>query len=184
MAGGIVTILETARLLLRPPCPDDARDYFNAASDWEVARYTARIPHPYPRADADAFVESVTAQWAAGSRAGFVVRRRETDGFIGMVSLEFDGGDAILGYLIAREAWGEGYGGEAARAVVDYGFRDRGVSRLLAAAVPENAASRRILESLGMKRTEKVLEDAPARGAPNWVYRYVLEVEDWREART
>lgn len=176
--------LDTPRLSLRPPSPEDAPDFFDAASDWEVARYTARIPHPYPRENADAFVKSVTAQWANGTRAGFVARHRITNAFIGMVGLEFDGGDAILGYLVARSAWGKGYGGEAARAVVDYGFRERGITRLLAAAVPENTASHKILETLGMTRTEKVLEDAPARDAPNWVYRYVLTVDAWRETRT
>jgi RimJ/RimL family protein N-acetyltransferase len=174
-------VIETARLRLRPPDPSDAEDLFEAARSWEVARYTARMPHPYPRQEADRFVAATTELWRNGGAAQFIVRERVGDAFVGMCGVEFDADEAVLGYFIAHGQWGKGYGGEAARAVVAYAFDARGIDRLRAAAVPENAASHKILARLGMTRGEKVLEDAPARDAPNWVYRYVLTAAAWRE---
>ena len=48
--------LETRRLWLRWPRAADASALRALASDWEVARLTAALPHPYASADADQFI--------------------------------------------------------------------------------------------------------------------------------
>jgi RimJ/RimL family protein N-acetyltransferase len=59
---------------------------------------------------------------------------------------------AELGYWIAKPFWGNGYATEAARAVVDYAFRERGLNRVLAECFAGNPASARVLEKAGMTR--------------------------------
>lgn len=48
--------IRTPRLLLRPPVTRDAGAIVELAGDWDVARMTGRIPHPYKLADAEDFL--------------------------------------------------------------------------------------------------------------------------------
>lgn len=56
-----------------------------------------------------------------------------------------------IGWWLAPEHWGRGLATEAAGAVVDFAFRETGLHRVLAIARPENRASTRIMEKLGMR---------------------------------
>jgi RimJ/RimL family protein N-acetyltransferase len=56
-----------------------------------------------------------------------------------------------VGYAIAKEKWGNGYATEAAAAAVDHAFRRLKLERIVAVAYPENTASIRVMEKLGMK---------------------------------
>lgn len=51
--------------------------------------------------------------------------------------------------MIAKAYWGRGFATEAAHAVVDFGFREAGLSRIIAVTMPQNKTSRRVLEKLG-----------------------------------
>ena len=48
--------IKTARLRLRPLTPSDAGDIAMLAGDWDVARMTGRIRHPYSLVDADQWI--------------------------------------------------------------------------------------------------------------------------------
>jgi RimJ/RimL family protein N-acetyltransferase len=56
-----------------------------------------------------------------------------------------------LGYYLAREYWGRGLATEAVRALVDYGFRELGLTRIVASVETGNDASKHILEKLGFR---------------------------------
>lgn len=73
----------------------------------------------------------------------------EVIGTAGLQPLE-DTGEFEVGYSIIKKYWGLGIGTEAARGWVEYGFNTVGLERIVAVAVVENAASRRIMEKLGM----------------------------------
>ena len=55
-----------------------------------------------------------------------------------------------IGWHLLREHWGQGLATEAARASRDYAFVQLGVERLVAQIHPENSASRRVAEKIGM----------------------------------
>lgn len=57
-----------------------------------------------------------------------------------------------LGYSVLKEEWGKGIGGEGARHVVDYAFRQIGIHRLFAMIMPYNIPSQRIVKSLGFEQ--------------------------------
>lgn len=59
---------------------------------------------------------------------------------------------AGIGYMLARPYWGRGYTTEAVREVVGFGFRAMALNRVEAPVLPENAASWRVLEKVGMRR--------------------------------
>lgn len=56
-----------------------------------------------------------------------------------------------IGYVLRQDRWGQGYGTETARILIDFGFATLGLHRIEAICDPENIASRRILEKAGMQ---------------------------------
>lgn len=56
-----------------------------------------------------------------------------------------------VGYVLRRDRWGQGYGTETARMLVDFGFQTLGLHRIEATCDPYNVASRKILEKTGMQ---------------------------------
>ncbi|TMC78713.1 MAG: GNAT family N-acetyltransferase [Chloroflexi bacterium] len=78
---------------------------------------------------------------------------RATAEFLGQVGLfpvEGKGPEVEVAYELAPRAWGRGYATEAARALVDYGFGEIGLLRIVALIVPDNARSRRVAEKCAM----------------------------------
>jgi ribosomal-protein-alanine N-acetyltransferase len=62
-----------------------------------------------------------------------------------------DSGETEVGYGFDKPFWGQGYATEAAAAWLRYGFETAGLARIVAVAIPENTASRHVMEKLGMK---------------------------------
>jgi ribosomal-protein-alanine N-acetyltransferase len=59
-------------------------------------------------------------------------------------------GETEVLYALGKDFWGKGYATEAARASVEYGFQKIGLDRIIALAVPQNIASRRVMEHCGL----------------------------------
>lgn len=70
-------------------------------------------------------------------------------GWCGLFPLE-DSGPIEIGYRYVRAAWGQGVGTEAARAVLDHGFRALELDPIVGVTHPENRASQRVLEKIGL----------------------------------
>ncbi len=143
--------LETARLWLRWPRASDAAAIHRFCSLWEVARFTARMPHPYPTGSAERFIYAAREANASGRDLTLVMTpskgKREV---VGSISLESRGSDRLtLGFALAPEAWGKGLATEAARAMVRVGFALTPAIEILASVRVENAASHRVLEKCG-----------------------------------
>jgi RimJ/RimL family protein N-acetyltransferase len=71
-------------------------------------------------------------------------------GWCGLFPLE-DSGLIEIGYRYLRAVWGRGVATEAARAVLDHGFRDLGIDPIVAVTHPDNLASQRVLEKIGLE---------------------------------
>lgn len=146
-------LLEGPRVLLRPLAVADAEDMYAFASDPFVTRY---LPwEPAPSADAvRPFLQDQVGRRKRGESLGFAIVDRATGAMVGstdLMDLKAVRGQAELGYLIARPYWGQGWMTEAAALTADYGFREMNLGRLVAWADEENAASRRVMEKLGMR---------------------------------
>ncbi len=176
--------LETARLWLRWPRVSDAAAISRFCSMWEVARYTARIPHPYPPGSAERFIYAARETNASGRDLTLVMTpkkgKREV---IGSVSLESRGADRLtLGFALAPESWGKGLATEAARAAVKSGFGLTAAIEILASARVENLASRQVLEKCGFKIASTGLMGAPARGGLVECHNFRLTRHAWAQA--
>ncbi len=159
--------LETRRLWLRWPRLSDAAAIERYCSKWEVARWTARIPHPYPKGSAERFVYSARESNALGRDLTLVLAPiNAPTKAVGAISLERRGTDRLtLGYALAPESWGRGHATEAVGALVKAAFDLSSVVEIEASVQVENAASRRVLEKAGFSHVGRAMRGAPARGA-------------------
>ena len=72
--------------------------------------------------------------------------------------MEIDGtAEVELGYDFRSDYWGRGLATEAASAVRDFAFTQLGLSRLISLIRPENVASRRVSEKVGMVKEKEIL---------------------------
>ena len=113
-------VLETERLSLRRPTLADVKAIAHLANDRRIAENTRRLPHPYSQEHAVAFVRAI-----AGDAGETVFLIEYNFSPIGMVGIDWREEDAPeLGYWLGVGHWGQGFGTEAARAVIDYFFEE------------------------------------------------------------
>ncbi len=151
-AMGAPPVIETARLILAPPCAADAVPIFERyAADPDVTRFVG-WPRHESLDDTRLFIRFSDLEWQRWPAGPFLIRRREDGQVIGGTGLSFDTPDrASTGYVLSRDAWGRGYATEALRAMVDLA-REAGVTRLYALCHPDHRASIRVLEKNGFTR--------------------------------
>jgi RimJ/RimL family protein N-acetyltransferase len=149
--------MQTARLRLRSVVDGDASRIAVLAGDWDVASMTGRIPYPYS--------DVAALQWINGVEENEKVFGIEHDAeLIGICGFTAEpNGDAELGYWVGKPYWGQGFATEAARTVMDYGFRKAGIRRFVCKHLTGNPASARVIQKLG--------------------FRYVGESTGWCEAQ-
>ncbi len=145
--------LQTARLCLRPLSRAHLESMLPLISAREVAATTLRIPHPYTRQDGEQYFTSMETLIDEGTMLRRSIFIRSSDEYCGSVGLhiEKDHERAEMGYWIGVPYWGRGYASEAARAVVEYSFRELGLNRIYATVFAGNTASRRVAEKAGMR---------------------------------
>lgn len=149
--GWGMTTLETERLLLRPLTGDDLEWLVLLRGDADVMRYIGN-DGAVPREKTIERLVRYRRCWEEHGLGMFGIRFRgasEAVGWAGLQPLE-QTGEIEVGYAFGKSAWGLGLATEAARKVVAWGFRDRGLERIVAVASPENEASRRVMDKLGM----------------------------------
>ncbi len=166
------TEIRTDRLRLRPFSLSDIDDVLKYGSDPEWAAFYDR---PYDRDEAEDMVaRAVATSW--DEHPWFAL---ELDGkVIGTALLSLERRDiANLGYDVARPHWGKGLATEAARATVDWGFREMPLIKVAAFTNPRNRQSWRVMEKIGMAR-----EGLLRRGQRGDLFAYGVLREDWTSA--
>lgn len=148
-------LVETSRLVLAAPADADADLIFRRyASDQEVARYLA-WPRHRTLADTRAFLAFSAAQWKREGAGPYLIWARADGRLLGSTGLSLEpNAVAMTGYVLATDAWRQGYATEALGAMVDVATDIR-VSRLYALCHPDHLASRRVLEKCGFERDQK-----------------------------
>ena len=144
--------IETARLILERPHPEDAEAVFaRYASDPDVARFVGWPRHKF-LSDTAAFLEFSKAEWDRWPAGPYLIRSRADGTLLGSSGLAFETPyRASTGYVLSRDAWGKGYATEALRSIVGLA-QGIGIRRLYAICHIEHRASCRILEKCGFLR--------------------------------
>ena len=168
-------ILETERLRLRRPTLADVKAIARLANDRRIAENTRRLPHPYSQDHAIEFVRG-TANEHRGTV--FLIETNHTP--IGMVGVDWREPDAPeLGYWLGVEHWSQGFGTEAARAVIDFTFEEFDVEHLMSGARVTNPSSRNILEKCGFQWSGVELHRFEALGSSTPVDCFRLSRSVW-----
>lgn len=141
--------LETPRLKLRPYIDADIDELLPLVGTREVAATTLRIPHPYTRENAIAFL----ALTREPDKIWLAVTLRSDSRQVGGIGLRVDREhqNAELGYWLGASYWGQGFATEAGHAMLRYGFEELQLHRIFASHFKHNPASGRVLQKLGMK---------------------------------
>jgi ribosomal-protein-alanine N-acetyltransferase len=141
---------ETPRLRLRPFTAGDFDDLFALFTDPEVMRFVGNGVRT--REETETSLARMAGQWPRHGFGMWALHEKDTGRFVGRCGLQpLPGTPEIeLGYTLHRAFWGRGFATEAAAASVRHGFEAAGLSRIVAIARAENAASRRVMEKVGL----------------------------------
>jgi ribosomal-protein-alanine N-acetyltransferase len=147
-------MIETERLVLRPFKPEDLDELVQLRADPLVMRYIG----DQSREKVEQRLQYYISHYEPHGFGMWAVIDKGTRAMVGWCGLVFldETPEVEVGYGVARDYWGRGLMTEAARASLRYGFERAGLERIVAVAMPENTASRRIMEKLGMRYEKNV----------------------------
>ncbi len=173
----------TERLTLDPVTVDNAAILWRVMQGAQLRQY-----QDVPKLAQNEFVKRVAARprqfdGRAIGRFEWLLFVTPSPFAIGWVSLRItDHGKSVaeIGYSLSTPARGKGYATEAVRAVVEVAFADGGMIRVDACCVPENTASRRLLEAIGFTQVRIQQNGAVVRGRPVDVCLYEMTRQDWQ----
>lgn len=138
--------LRTERLVLQPVVLWDIIFFLRLVADVRVRQY---LGAPVPLRQG---MTQFSAYRQGHPKVGiWAVRRTSKPGAIGLVVLSphKDGEDYEVSYQFRQKLWGQGFACEATARVVEHALNDLGLPRVIAETQTENAASCKMLESLG-----------------------------------
>ncbi len=148
--------LSDSRLVLRCPGPELVGQITAACQDRELHRWLEALPDPYTEADAQTFVETCAASWAAGREFVFAITAADDGRLLGMIGLHDvvritapGGGMGEVGFWVVAAERGQGILPDALRLVCRYGFEELGLARIEWQAEVGNASSLRAAEKVG-----------------------------------
>ena len=182
----ISSSLETNRLLIRPFNTDDWTAVHAYLSDAQVTEWLPEGIMTVPQVQA--FVAE-NAQEGDARTAYAVLRHTEGD-LIGHIIFHpwFAPRTYEIGWAFHKAHHGRGYATEASLALMQYGFVSLHLHRIIATCQPQNTASYRVMEKLGMRREGHFLKCIYRPGDIWWdEYFYAMLEEEWftqKEAST
>ena len=172
--------LEGALCAVRPWRMADADAVVRHANNVNVARQLRdRFPHPYSRANAQAFLKGAMSVLDSSNLAIDV--GGEAAGAIGYVAgTDVERYSAEIGYWLGEAHWGRGITTEALVLVTEHLFASANLLRLFALPFAENLGSIRVLEKAGFVR-EAILKSSSVKyGTPRDQALYARVNPDWR----
>lgn len=164
--------IETARLRLRHFTPDDFDNLFRLYSDPEVMRYLS----PKTKEQTQTSLSKHIKQWQEQNFGIWAVIHKDSGKIIGRCGLGFlqNTPEVELGYVFDKSYWNMGIATEASRATLKYGFLEVKLDKIVAIAIPQNIASVRVIQKVGMKYQKN------ARYYGHDVVYYVISRSQWQ----
>jgi len=165
-------ILETDRLIFRHLLPDDLDQLFVLYSDPEIRRYfpEGTLTYEETKEELEWFLNGHPKHPELGLWATIHKESNQFIGRCGLLPWTIEGRYEVeVAYMIAKEYWRQGLGTEAAGAILQYGFEQLDLSRLICLIDPANDASRRVAVKIGMT-FERELAEIDGDGLPTLVY--------------
>lgn len=152
-------LFETERFYLRKICLDDVQDFFELDSDPDVHKYLGKKPVKTIEQSAE-MIQDVLKQYQEYGIGRSAIIDKKSNAFIGWSGIKYetkvrtDYAYYDIGYRLKKAFWGQGIVTETGVASLKYGFEVLKLDKICGGAHVENIASNRILQKLGMTRTE------------------------------
>lgn len=169
--------IHTPRLTMRRWRPEDGEAFATMFADPKVMEF---YPPAGNRADIDAFIQRIERHFATHGFGLWAVEVPEVAPFIGYVGLAHVPFEAHftpaveIGWRLMSNHWGKGYATEAARAALNFGFSELDLKEIVSFTVPANRRSWRVMEKIGMSRSDADDFDHPRLEEGHWLRRHVL----------
>lgn len=148
---------------------DDLEDLFRLYHSPDVRKYYSEGMPSYAetKQELEWMINHCYAKYGFGMWATIYKETGKFIGRCGLTPMDIEGCEEIeVGYMLAKEYWGQGLATEAAQAILQYGFEQVGLSRLICVINPGNQASSRVAMKMGM-----TLEmDGDVNGEPTLLY--------------
>jgi len=147
---GVPTV-ETARLVLRAFRPKDGRAYLRILSSEGVLHYFPTSSPPAP-ARVGTMIEAMLRHWEEHGFGIWAVVSPSGD-LMGRAGIQVipETDEVEVDYLLGPDWWGSGFATEAIRYALRFGLEEKGLERIVGIVHPDNLASRRVLEKIGMR---------------------------------
>lgn len=147
--------LRTSRLVLREWRDEDIEPFVELNLDTDVTRFL-RGGAGYTREDTLALLDRIQQHWAEHPFGLLAAELRSSGAFVGYVGVAVPAflpevlPSVEIGWRLASRVWGHGLATEGAREVMRWSFEELGLDRLISVIHPDNGASIRVAEKIGM----------------------------------
>lgn len=165
-------LIETPRLILRPPTLADLQDWVRFAADEKTMRHLGGVQSP---SNAWRSLMTMIGSWAAHGFAMFSVIEKSSGKWMGRIGpwqpLEWPGPE--IGWGLHADYWRQGFALEAAIASIDWTFEHLDWPEVMHSIAAENLASIALAEKLGSAYQRQAVLPAPMN----------LEIGVWQQTR-
>lgn len=167
--------LETKRLILRPFEYDDKEAmYNNWASDEEVTKYLTWNHHT-SILETEKILDLWINQYEKPERINFAITLKETDELIGGIDVVgYLDGIPVIGYVLSKKYWNNGYMSEACEEVIKFLF-SLGYNIIRIDAEKENIGSNKVIKKCGGKFISEFKEYLPQKKREFIINQYIIE---------
>jgi len=156
----LIRLCESERVFVRQLSSDDLDDLYQVYSDPDAMQWVGE-GDPITFDECIKWIEVTERNYQNRGYGMFAVAQKHSNQIIGFCGLVHPDGQLLpeIKYAYRKEFWGQGYASEVAGIVLDYATKKLGLSEVIATIAPENAASIRVVEKLGMIRSDPREED-------------------------
>jgi ribosomal-protein-alanine N-acetyltransferase len=146
------TEITTNRLILRRFRKDDLDTYAKIMGDREVGKWFPK-GDGYTHEESEKSLDTILKHWSKHGFGIWAIINKTNGALIGRCGLNHidETLEVEVDFVLAPNSWGRGYATEAAKASLDYGFQKLKLQNIIALVKPENTASRRVIEKIGMQ---------------------------------
>lgn len=173
-------VIQTERLILRPPQLSDLDRWADFMADPDTARFIGGVQ---PRQMVWRSLMSMAGAWVLTGVSMFSVIERDSGRWVGRLGpWQPDGWPGTeVGWGLHRDVWGKGYAFEGARAAMDYAFDVLGWAEVIHCIDPENRPSQALAQRLGSRLIGPAVLPAPFEALP--CEKWGQTREQWRQHR-
>jgi RimJ/RimL family protein N-acetyltransferase len=167
-----IPTLETERLILRAPQPDDFEAWAAFCADEETMRHLGGVQD---RTIAWRTMSGMAGGWFSRGYSMFSLIEKATGRWVGRAGPWQPEGwpGTEVGWGVARDCWGKGYATEAAEAAIDWAFAAHGWTEVIHTIEAANVNSQKVAQRLGSHILRQAVLPAPLN----------LAVDCWGQSR-